>query len=116
MNEALVAFDLNTGILDALASLVVDSKETGGVTQTSPKIYKYNTDKTYAFISVAVLVTAGLINLIVQYFHPFQIYTNLDGLKVYHLACLAHFALVLGGFSGAKEQWQLLPSLFSSSS
>lgn len=113
MNEALVAFDLNTGILDALASLVVESKETGGAAQTSPKIYKYNTDRTYAPISVAVLVTAGLI---VQYFHPFQIYTNLDGLNIYHLACLAHFALVLGGFSGAKEQWHLLPSLFSSAS
>lgn len=95
------------GILTVLASLVVDSKEGQCVTQTTPKVYKYNPDRAYALISVAALVTAGLIIKLLS----FPNYTNLDGLNFYHLACLVHFVLVPGGFTGAKEHWHFLPSL-----
>jgi len=81
VNEATLAFDLNTGIFDALEALAVDSKEDEDTIETPFKISKYNTEKTYALASVAAFITA---------------------------ACVAHFILASGGFTGTKEHRDLL--------
>lgn len=59
MSEATLAFDLNTGIFDALETLASDSKEGEGVIGTLPKDSKYNPERTYALMSVAAFITAG---------------------------------------------------------
>jgi len=118
VNEATLAFDLNTGIFDALETLVVNSKENERVIDASLKISKYNPDRTYALISVAAFITAGPYIKLSPFPNP-----SLTAFGICHPACLAHYILVTGGFSGAKEHRHLLAfehcwlsSLFSGSS
>lgn len=59
MNEATLAFELNTGIFDALEILAADSVEDEGAIDAPLKASRHNTERTYALISVAVFITAG---------------------------------------------------------
>ena len=107
INEACAAFELNTGLFEVIETLVAEhtrpspepesSRGEGLVLEVPFEIEGPQSRREYSVASVAAFIAAG---------------TLLQVQSVYQLklvsACLAHFIIIVGGFTGARGYQKLL--------